>query len=433
MTVDTPRRGLQSRLIRVFAVQATLVSLATALGVYAAYVIAEDYLVKQALLGEAAHYWGLVEAHGGSYPLPDTQNMQALLAPVDDPTGLPDPFQTLPADFFGRVAYHGREPLVLVSERDGWRLFLLFKEEQVSRLAFFFGVAPLTVVLILIYLASWFTFRQSQRLISPVTRLARVLDSADLQGSDGLDEKLSSFHGIDADIDALLAALQHYHGRLRRFVDRERAFTRDASHELRTPLAVLRGSLDILQTQTTLNRQQEKVLDRMRHTVRSMESLIETLLLLAREEGMHSEAQEVCLGDLVPAVLDQVKDALGCPDTLVTLTVHGELRVRAAASVIGIILTNLVRNAIQYGEGRPVEVKLDSRFLTVTDHGRGMTREQLDRAFQPFYRAQADGSGHGLGLAIVARLCERFGWPVNAYSTPGEGTSITILLAPSPA
>lgn len=65
MRPSTRRKGLQSRLIRVFAIQATLVSIATALGVYAAYVIAEDYLVRQALLGEAEHYWALSQQQGG--------------------------------------------------------------------------------------------------------------------------------------------------------------------------------------------------------------------------------------------------------------------------------------------------------------------------------------------------------------------------------
>jgi signal transduction histidine kinase len=428
MISGSPRKGLQSRLIRVFAIQATLVSVATALGVYAAYVIAEDYLVKQALLGEASHYWELVASHGGSHPLPDTQNMQALMAPLADLTVLPPAFQSLPGDFFGRVPYHDRHPLVLVSDSDTYRLFLIFKEEQVSRLAFFFGVAPLTVVLILIYLASWFTFRQSQRLISPVTRLARVVDSADIRSGDNLDEKLTAFSGIDADIDALLSALHLYNGRIRQFIDRERSFTRDASHELRTPLAVLRGSLDILQTQTDLTLQQQKVLDRMRQTVRGMESLIETLLFLAREETSPADStDDVCLGDIIPGILQQVKDALGSRDAVMTLVIHGELKVKATERVISIILTNLLRNALQYGEGQPIEVKLDSRFLTVTDHGRGMTPEQLEKAFQPFYRVSQDGTGHGLGLAIVARLCERFGWQLNAYSTSGKGTSITIL------
>lgn len=428
MRPSTRRKGLQSRLIRVFAIQATLVSIATALGVYAAYVIAEDYLVRQALLGEAEHYWALSQQQGG-FPLPDTQNMKALMAPVSDPSGLPESFRSLPGDFFGRVPYQSLDPLVLVSEQSGQRLYLIFKEEQVSRLAFFFGVAPLTVVLILIYSASWFTFRQSQRLISPVTQLARIVEEADIRMSGGIEPSLGNLGGIDADIDALLMALRHYDERIRQLVERERSFTRDASHELRTPLAVLRGSLDILQLQSAPSPSQQKVLERMRATVSGMESLIETLLLLAREEDLAPVRAPVQPGELIPLIIQQVRDALKQPDVEVKVRVKGEFQLEVPERVLGIILTNLLRNAFQYGEGKPVLIEADPVGLTVKDQGRGMTPEELEKAFQPFFRVQADGAGHGLGLAIVSRLCERLGWALRARSVSGEGTSITVRWA----
>lgn len=441
------RPGLQSRLIRVFAVQATLVSVATILGVYAAYRIAEGYLVREALAGEAEHYWTLRDA-GGIYPLPDTRNMTGYLVPlvsaqgsrrVPDPQApgetppaypvLPDELRSLPTDYYGRVALQGRHPLVLVSDHGNDRLYLAFKEEQVSRLAFFFGVAPLTAVLLLIYLASWFTFRQSQRLISPVTQLARIVDQADVQQRVDITPQLTSFAGRDADVDALVSALSHYADRIQQFLERERSFTRDAAHELRTPLAVLRGSLDILQMQTSLTTQQGRVLERMRGTVTAMEGLIETLLLLAREESREPDSEPVSLSRLGATVVQQVRDALSGPESAIDLKIEGDATVQASEKVLVILLTNLLRNAVQYGEGRPIEVRLSRRALSVVDQGRGMDARELENAFRPFYRGRADGVGHGLGLAIVRRLCDRYGWKIQVRSAPGKGTSITIEFA----
>lgn len=427
-----PSRGLQSRLIRVFAVQATLVSVATMLGVYAAYMIAEDYLVHQALQGEASHYWTLWEEEQ-AYPLPNTANMHAFMSTPGSSGILPRSLDVLSDDYYGRVSLDGKHPLVLVSENQGYRLFLVFKEEQVSRLAFFFGIAPLTVVLILIYIASWLTFRQSQRLISPVTQLARIVDTMSVRDVTELPEKLAPFGGIDADIDALVDALNHYTERLQAFVEREQSFTRDASHELRTPLAVMRGSLDILQTQMNPDARQARVLDRMRATVRDMESLIETLLFLAREDNLELIPEPVLVNPILPQVVTQVKEALGCADVPVTIQEDGDLMTQAPERVFQIIATNLLRNALQHGQGQPVEVRVGVGGLQVRDSGPGMTPDELKRAFQPFYRAGGGSSGYGLGLAIVKRLCDRFGWQLQAESAPGKGTFIRVDPGPPPA
>jgi signal transduction histidine kinase len=55
-----------------------------------------------------------------------------------------------------------------------------------------------------------------------------------------------------------------------------------------------------------------------------------------------------------------------------------------------------------------------------------MEQQQLEKVFDPFYRVNADGNGHGLGLTIVKRLCNQFGWALTIRSKPGEGTCISV-------
>ena len=65
--------------------------------------------------------------------------------------------------------------------------------------------------------------------------------------------------------------------------------------------------------------------------------------------------------------------------------------------------------------------------LMVRDTGIGMSAETLAKAFQPFYRADLSREeGKGMGLSIVRRLGDRFGWPVTLTSAPGEGTTAVI-------
>jgi signal transduction histidine kinase len=227
----------------------------------------------------------------------------------------------------------------------------------------------------------------------------------------------------------MIDAVDTFSERLRAFIERERVFTRDAGHELRTPVAVFKGSLDLLEENPDRPPTERKALARMRRTVQDMEALLETLLMLARESEMALPNEDVSVNDVVAAQMD----ALAAPASRSgnTLSVHerAELRVRAPSKVVEIVIGNLMRNAVNYTQGGRVEVTLDEAAVTVADTGIGMSGEDLEKAFDPFFRA--DGSrglsrGHGLGLSIVKRLVRQFGWALSVHSRPGEGTSVEI-------
>jgi signal transduction histidine kinase len=97
--------------------------------------------------------------------------------------------------------------------------------------------------------------------------------------------------------------------------------------------------------------------------------------------------------------------------------------------VFAVMISNLLRNACQYTEQGEVVVTLGEHFVRVDDSGRGMAPEDVAHAFEPFYRGKGAGKGgHGVGLTIVRRLADRFGWPVTLESTLGIGTRATIAL-----
>jgi signal transduction histidine kinase len=88
---------------------------------------------------------------------------------------------------------------------------------------------------------------------------------------------------------------------------------------------------------------------------------------------------------------------------------------------------NLLSNAVRFTESGSVEVVLRPDRIEVRDTGIGMSDETLAKAFDPFYRHDRDGSDSmGIGLSIVRRLGERFRWPVELASTPGQGTVAVI-------
>ncbi len=418
--------NLDTKLVRVFILQILAISMATVLGVYAAAMVVERVLVREALNGEAEHFWAKY-AEDREFSLPNTNNLRGYLARGSNAHGVPEWLRTEPVGFRRGSADPRSQPVIHVSQRGEDKLFLVFDEVQVSALAFYFGIAPLTAVLLLIYILTWGGYIMSRRAVSTVVKLSEAVRDYDFHA--GALEQLSAedFGGAgDTESLALVNAINQFISRLEAFVQRERNFTRNASHELRTPLAVIKANLNLLARFDEPARR-AAVIERMNRTVLDMESLLETLLLLARESESKLSTAPMIVNDMLRELLEQIVTALGKEEVKAGIKASGLLEVDAPERVLAIVFTNLLRNALTYTEHGRVDVLIDQRGVVVRDTGVGMGEADLEHMFEPFYRGHdRSNEGYGLGLAIVSRLCKRFGWDLSADSELGVGTEIRI-------
>jgi two-component system phosphate regulon sensor histidine kinase PhoR len=221
-----------------------------------------------------------------------------------------------------------------------------------------------------------------------------------------------------------------------------------ASHELRTPVASLRGHLDSLNNpdrKPRLDPEAREYVAIMAGEVRRLSSLVDDVLSLARADAgelrlelrpIHAElvARKVC-ETLAP--LARRERSL----ELVDSSEEGLPLVMADPDRLAQVLTNLVRNAINYTPDGGIISVTTTRAgadvaLVVADTGIGMPPEDLERIFERFYRSDEsrtrESGGSGLGLAIVRDLLSAMGASISVASTPGAGSSFRILLHPKP-
>jgi signal transduction histidine kinase len=421
-----PRAGIRRKIWAVYVLQVAAISLATILGVYAAATVLEDVLIKRALTGEAAFYWQRWKNNHAA-PVPETNNMTGYLqAPGADPGTLPRPLREL-APGYHRLQSGDSFVLVHVSDGPPGRLFLVFNQEQVGHLAFLFGFVPLIFVLLIIYITTWLTYRASRHALSPVIALAKVVRDWDPKQPDlaALDPRnLSS--DPDGDVETLARALHGFASRIEEFVERERNFTRDASHELRSPLTVIKIAADVL-VDEDVSPFAQRALQRIRRSVRDMEAMLEAFLLLARESDTGLPQEEFVVNDAAREEVERARPLLeGKPVTL-ELDEQARFALLAPPRVFAAMIGNLIRNACLYTESGNVRVNIGEDSVSVVDSGIGMSAEEIARSHQPYFRAGRSASaGHGVGLSIVRRLSERFGWPVELRSEVGTGTTATI-------
>ncbi|MEQ1778311.1 MAG: HAMP domain-containing sensor histidine kinase, partial [Nitrosomonas sp.] len=90
-------------------------------------------------------------------------------------------------------------------------------------------------------------------------------------------------------------------------------------------------------------------------------------------------------------------------------------------------LMNLLRNAVQYTESGFIRVEFNNQRLSISDSGIGIEPAYLPLLYERFFRGSTQGQGLGIGLAIVKRICNHYGWGIEVDSTPGQGTTFHII------
>ena len=420
------RSGLRRKIWVAFILQAAAISFAAVLGVYGASAVLKHVLIQRALQEEALHFWAR-RAKDSRAEVPDTYNMNGYLVATSRLAVLPEPLQPLKEGFHSLPRAQGGS-LVLVEDRGNQRLFLLFKQEQVDSLAFWFGMAPLALVLAVVYIIAWSTYRTSKRAVSPVIWLANQVRHWDPQHPDASALKPANLPGdVEGETLILASSLHDFASRIGSFVEREHNFTRDASHELRTPLTVIRVAGDMMQTDLSLSPVAQRSLKRIQGAGRDMEALIEAFLILAREGDTGLPDEDFLVGEIVGEEIEKARDLLGSKPVELQLRQEADLELRAPSRVFSVMLGNLLRNACHYTDQGVITVTIRQHSVVVADTGVGMSVDELARVFEPFYRAgDRRKEGQGIGLSIVKRLSDRYGWPVRLDSEPGKGSSATI-------
>ena len=421
---------IRNRLSRKMTLQACLIGLVAVLSIGSASVVIEQLFVHEALEQEAEHYWNRYEENINA-AVPNTANLTGYMSDVGSDEGLPEEIK---GRGLGFESLHGltAHSLMYTSEREGKRLYLLFDGRSVTRLALFFGLFPLTIVLLLIYLAAWWIYRESNVLLSPIVWLANKFDNFDPAHPDANIADVRDIPGdIDWEVEKLVTSLSSYSRRIQRFVERERAFTRDASHEFRTPLTVIKMASDLLLAEQKLDDYSKKFATRIKGSARDMEELIDAFLILARETDKEFKDEPCDIIDIVQREVDSASIYLEGKPVVVEIDQQYPLQLLTARKVASIVLGNLIRNAILYTNEGSVSITVKQYSVCIADTGIGMGQEQIKKIFQPYYRAEHGNKttrkGYGVGLTIVKRLSDRFNWIVKVESEENVGTTFEIF------
>jgi two-component system sensor histidine kinase MtrB len=220
----------------------------------------------------------------------------------------------------------------------------------------------------------------------------------------------------------------------------QQRFVSDVSHELRTPLTTIRLASDVLyDARERYDAPSARSAELLKTQVERFELLLADLLEISRMDAHAAElsGEPTNLVDLVREGIDSLGGLAEETGTAILLhTPGGHAAVDVDARRIARIVRNLLANALEHGEGRPVDVTVDSSETAVAvgvrDHGIGMDPMDTERVFDRFWRAdpsrQRRIGGTGLGLAISLEDATLHGGSLEVWSRRGEGTNFVLTL-----
>ncbi|MET0595408.1 MAG: HAMP domain-containing sensor histidine kinase [Polyangiaceae bacterium] len=293
-------------------------------------------------------------------------------------------------------------------------------------------VSSLVAALVAAVGAAFFGARAARWALEPLMRLGKSLDRIAVD-----DPRAVVVAGDDTcrEIATLRAALGSLLTRLADALDAARNFSAEAAHELKTPLTVIRAELDLL-SEEPLDAAPRDAVERVLTRVTALSTLVERLLTFATAGDQSRLTKEAV------AIEDVARDVIA------RLAPIARARVRLQADAPGMVLgdetllstlvENAADNALKFSGDRPVEIDVKERgaevLLDVRDYGPGIPAADRERAFEPFFRTPASRGantpGHGVGLALVARIAGAHGGAAEFVDVgPGErGARLRVVL-----
>ena len=287
------------------------------------------------------------------------------------------------------------------------------------------------------------TYLVARQVVTPVRVAARVADQfaagrlearMHVNGADELARLGDAFNGMAVSLQQKIDQLEGLSRVQQRFVS-------DVSHELRTPLTTVRMAADVLHAaRADFPPEVSRSAELLQHELDRFEALLVDLLEISRFDA-GAAVLEAEVFDLV-TLLQRVVNALGPlaarrgSDVIVRSTSRGEVLVEADPRRIERVVRNLLANAIEHGEGLPIELLIgsssDTVAVVVRDRGVGLRPGDASRVFSRFWRADPSrarqSGGTGLGLSIALEDVRLHGGWLQAWGEPGRGSAFRMTL-----
>jgi signal transduction histidine kinase len=420
------RRSLRLKVALVFSALTILLLVAQALGVKALAEAQEERLIDALIEDDMASLIRSFRIDPNLIPSLDPRLDAHVSVAGAVPVVLPTSVKDLPEGAH-EIIIDDQEIHVAVAPFDGAKIFRVYNFNRYERRFKRVVDELMTGTGAFALLTIWLAFGLSGLLVRQVAGFARQVEALRLLGGSA---SINPGKYDEAEVIELVTAFNDYHGRFTDMIEREKEFTGNVSHELRTPLTAIKTSSELLEQDASMSPKSRARLWQINRAADNMIELINALLLLAREEST-VDIGPVNLANSIETTLAPFSDRAALKGVSVALDVNRDLEVDVNHSALAIVLSNLIDNATRYTDHGTIRFSYVGGALWIEDSGPGIPTDALPHVFERFYRADsvvASARGFGIGLSIVKKICDWYGWAVELDSGPDQGTRVSLRL-----
>jgi PAS domain S-box-containing protein len=286
--------------------------------------------------------------------------------------------------------------------------------------------------------------RKDGRRLDVSVTVSPVVDSTGrIVGASAIARDVSERKRMETERALLLDRERDARGLAERALRHRDEFLSIAAHELKTPLTALQLQVQMLQRAMRPGMEASRSSERLTGTIHGVERQLKRLSKLVNDlldvskiasGRLALEIGDVDLSSVVREVLARMQDELRRSGSSIVLSAETPAIGRWDQSRIDQVVTNLLLNAVKYGRGKPIEIRVESgpatARLVVRDRGIGIASDDLPRIFDRFERVSSrhNPGGLGLGLYITQQIVQAHGGTIEITSTPDEGSAFTVEL-----
>jgi signal transduction histidine kinase len=416
--------NIRRRLVFAAFTLATAVAGIFATSLYLAFDTAEDRLFDAHILDDVEYYLRAY-AHDPRFAEIRQPNITVYIADHANDASLPQYLHNLAPDE-DEVIIDGKEFELQVRTLGTRMFYFLIDESEFEEFENMILVGMFAIIFFVIAGSTWVGYLIADRIIQPLTQLSRRVDA--MGNGDGAGIRLADYADPDDEITHLAVAISGYHGRISELLQREHEFSADVSHELRTPIMAVQGATELLAKQID-NDKGHELIARIKRGCFHMTTLTEALLYLARDpESFKDMVEPVSIKRVIDNQIAAVREVVDRKGITVNVEELADAVINTIPAVIEIVIGNILKNAVKYTDQNVINIFVDTAEIVIQDYGPGIDRSVQATLFDRFNRGHnRNPDGSGIGLALVRRFCEQYGWAIDFRSDQETGTRVAVV------